>query len=364
MNVEAQWENLGSRVSEAFREGVFDRAALCVGSAQEELFRAGFAADGSNAIDTIFDLSSLTKVLATVSSLLSLFAEDRVGLDTPLAHVLPEFVSTPAEPDSRRATVTIGQALNHCSGLPAHREFFRRDGVSGYDAILTQVLAEPLEYEPGTRAVYSDLGFILLGEIVSRIGLGPFEEVVQREVMEPLGLQTIGFRSAGFPSTKNGRDIAACGDCAWRGEAIEGVAQDENAFAMGGVAGHAGLFSDVGDVSVLAREYLRAYLGSSSVFSNDWVRRLWVTPIDGASTGTWAYGWDTPDPVHSSAGQFISRRSFGHLGYTGTSIWVDTERQVYVILLTNRLIAGRDHAAIRRFRPLFHDEVFKIVDSL
>jgi CubicO group peptidase (beta-lactamase class C family) len=310
------------------------------------------APDGSPVTDSsIYDLASLTKVIATTSAVMLLVDRGRLDLDARVASYLPEWRGNDA-----RATVTLRNLLLHNSGLPAFAAFYRT--ARGREQFRAALATQQLATEPGSRTVYSDLGFILLGLIVEQVAGEPLDELLARELFRPLGLRETAYNPllAPRPGTAAppgrpwplARIAPTEQDTFFRHQRVHGVVHDENAYALGGVSGHAGLFSSARDLAVIAQLLLdrgqyagRRYLADSTVagFSH---RQ--------SATSSRALGWDTPSPG-SSAGDLFSSRSFGHTGFTGTSVWIDPERAVFVVLLTNRVYAGREnqqHAALRR----------------
>jgi CubicO group peptidase (beta-lactamase class C family) len=374
-------DSVALAITRAIDDGTAPGAAVIVGRGLEVVFEGCYGRlwplgpPVSSA--SIYDLSSLTKPLATLASLLKLVAARKISLSTPLCEVLGEFA--PGSADRRRARVTLLQLAAHASGLPARGRYFeklREEDRQGNEAlygserggakVIALASAEPLVADPGTRIEYSDVGYILLGAAIERVGIADLATVVSRELLDPLELGDVGF--VDVPTrTIRGRTIdlarvAPADVCAWRGSLVHGVVQDENAHAMGGIAGHAGLFGTARAVHRLAAEYVRAYLGESSILDPALVRQCWSGPGCIVGGSTWAVGWDTPTPGASSAGRLVSARSFGHLGFTGTSIWVDLERGVHVVLLTNRVHPSKDNLLIREMRPRVHDAIFEMVD--
>jgi serine-type D-Ala-D-Ala carboxypeptidase len=366
------WQRVRSLLDEAVDAGVAPSAALAVGCRDTLMLEAyaGFAGAEATGPATTYDLSSLTKPLATVALLMQACAHRSVDLAARVDAYAPEFAK-----DASRASVTVRDLLAHCSGLPAHRNFFldieveeRRNGTklagtaAGKAWIEALAAREPLEYEPRARAVYSDIGFILLGRILELRGERRLDELFRMRIAEPLGLEDIGFVDLEAPRSSLSRAAAPCGHCSWRKAEIRGEVQDQNAWAMGGIAGHAGLFATLRAVHMLASEHVRAWNGTSTVLPGDVLRTFWSkdTNVPG---GTWALGWDTPSVESSSAGSRIGEPAFGHLGFTGTSIWIDLSREVHVVFLTNRIASGADNAAIRALRPRVHDAVFEALDQ-
>jgi CubicO group peptidase (beta-lactamase class C family) len=308
--------------------------------------------------ETIFDLASLTKPLATTTALLWLVADGAVSLDDPVAKHLPLF----AERD--KDAVTVRHLLTHSSGLKPWRAFHelllereRKTGErilgtqTGRDWVLERILRSSLVHEPGAAAVYGDLDFIVLGALVEAVARQPLDRFCSERVFGPLGLD-----DTGFVPPRGLRDrIAATENCPWRNRIVWGEVHDPNAAAMGGVAGHAGLFAPADDVMRYAEILLDVWHGRSDVLPPDLVRQFFERqrlPED----SDWALGWDTPTQGQSSAGRHFGDRSVGHLGFTGTSLWIDLEQEIIVVMLTNRvhLVAKKSRFELR---PLVHDVI-------
>jgi beta-N-acetylhexosaminidase len=304
--------------------------------------------------DTIYDVASLTKPVVTTTSVMILVQQKRLDLDTPIARFLPEWTAAAkSDPDPTwRARVTSRMLLLHDSGLPAHREFYK--DAKGKDAVPARVLAEPLVHEPGKQIEYSDLGFILLGEIVERLTGASLDAFARKEIFVPLGMDDSLFN----PPPKLRDEIAPTeNDTTYRKKLIQGEVHDQNAWAMGGVAGHAGLFSTASDLSAFGQLIL-----NGGIYEHHRVvtRALLQTFTARQSTGNSArtLGWDVPlDPA--ATGHYFSPQSFGHYGYTGTSLWLDPERGLFILLLTNRVNPTVENIKIRQVRPALHDAVFE-----
>lgn len=355
----------------AAEEGVFSGAVLWVGLAGQAVLHAavGRCAAPRDAAPvgpgTVFDLASLTKPVATVTCAMRLVEAGRMDLDDPVGRHLPAFSKGPDA--GRRGAVTVEHLLTHASGLPAWRPYFeaareleaKRPGFIGGEAarawLVGQACAEPLEHPPGTRAVYSDIGFILLGAILERVAEAPLEAAFQRLVAEPLGLGHTRFNPGNAPPGPGGADVAATTGSPWRENPLRGVVHDDNAFVMGGVAGHAGLFGTAADVGRWAMALLDAWHGRGAFLSRAVARRF-LAPDARVPGSSWVVGMDTPTPP-SSGGRYPGPKSVGHLGYTGTSVWMDPEREWAVVLLTNRVHTDPEGEGIRRFRPWVHDAV-------
>ncbi len=296
--------------------------------------------------ETVFDVASLTKVVATTAAAMLLVQRGRLQIDTALGDWLPEFVAGREAGDPARR-ITLRHLLAHSSGLPGYVELFRN--YSTPESLFEACMRLPIEAEPGTRAEYSDPGFILLGKVIEAATGEPLSAFARREIFAPLELQSTGFcpakemRSA-IPPTEEDKNF--------RLRRIQGEVQDENAWVLGGAAGHAGLFSNVPDLLRFTDEILRA--GEDTLFSSETVRLF--AERQGPAGSSRALGWDTPSES-SSSGRYFSPNSIGHLGYSGCSLWIDREAAIAVALLTNRTWPDRASRLIRQVRPAFHDAV-------
>jgi CubicO group peptidase (beta-lactamase class C family) len=307
------------------------------------------------AAETVFDVASLTKVVATTAAAMLLVQRGQLELETPLGELLPGFVVGRAPGDLAR-TVALQHLLAHNSGLPGYVEFFRTATTPA--ALLHACLELPLQAAPGTRAEYSDPGFILLGKAFEVLIRADLASWTHREVFQPLGMAATGFCPSpamrpAIPPTEE--------DSTFRHRRIRGEVQDENAWVLNGVAGHAGLFSNTPDLLRFAGAILRSAKPASSgenppLFDPAVLERFTERqPPEGSS---WALGWDTPSEP-SSSGKHFSPHSIGHLGYSGCSLWIDLDAAVAVVLLTNRTWPDRQNQLIREVRAAFHDAVHK-----
>ena len=316
--------------------------------------------------DTLFDVASITK--AAVTSVLAMreVGAGRIALETPVVELLPEFEG------SDRARVTIRQLLSHCSGLPAHRPFWRQaaEAPSERRAISLLAARERLEYAPGTRSVYSDLGFIVLGWLLERVTGERLDVLAHKQIAAPLALAATTFMSLSDPEARarvlGDRSIAATQVCPERQRVLIGEVDDLNAMAMGGVAGHAGLFSTAEELSQIAAALCRAWrgddAGAGALVDRDVIRTFWSS--SGIAGSTWRLGWDGPAAENSQAGTKFSRGGVGHLGFTGCSLWIDPARETWIVMLSNRV-----HPAVpkddrfKRFRPMLHDAIADALEA-
>jgi len=300
--------------------------------------------------ETVYDIASLTKIVATTATVMLLVQRSLLDLETTLGDLLPEFLAGRAPLDPARQ-VKLHHLLAHNSGLPGYVEFFKT-GRTPQD-LLNACLGLQLEAAPGTRAEYSDPGFILLGKALEALTHEPLATWSEREVFQPLGMTATGFcpSPAARPSIPPTEE-----DRTFRQRRIQGEAQDENASLLGGIAGHAGLFSNIPDLLRFARQVLPEITdtGSTRLFAKATIASFAKRQIPEGSSR--ALGWDTPSGA-SSSGHHFSSRSIGHLGFSGCSLWIDLEASLAVTLLTNRTWPDRQNLAIRQLRPAFHDAI-------
>jgi CubicO group peptidase (beta-lactamase class C family) len=315
---------------------------------------------------TIFDLASLTKPIATTTAVLQLVHSGAIALDDPVAKVLPAF----SERD--KDLVTIRHLLTHSSGLKPWRGYHevliekeRKTGESllatpeARTLIVDRILRSGLVHETGEAAVYGDLDFIALGALVEAVAQQPLDEYCREHIFEPFGMERTRFihnTAAGSNlSEPERREYAGTENCPWRNRIVWGEVHDPNASAMGGVAGHAGLFAPVDDVMRFAQVILDVHHGRSELLPRE-LMASFCTRQRLPENSDWALGWDTPTKGASSSGEHFSETSVGHLGFTGTSLWIDLERDAAVVMLTNRvhLVAKRSQFGLR---PVLHDYI-------
>ncbi len=311
-------------------------------------------------LETIYDLASLTKVMATTAAAMLLVADGKLRPEQRVADVLPAFS------ERGKDEITLRHLLTHASGLRPWRAYHAdlrerelRKGETlvgtpaGRQSIVERIMRSAPVHDPGEAAVYGDLGFIVLGELVAQVAGEPLDEFCRRRIWEPLEMESTHFNPVPFEGARAG--YAATEMCVWREKILWGEVHDSNAWAMGGLAGHAGLFSAAADVMRFADEMLRADRDASAIFDGA-VAREFFRRQDTPLGSDWALGWDTPSEGHSTSGRHFSQRSIGHTGFTGTSLWIDLERDLVVVLLCNRV---HQFAKKSRFelRPQVHDLV-------
>jgi CubicO group peptidase (beta-lactamase class C family) len=303
--------------------------------------------------NTMYDIASLTKVVATTTLVAKLAEGDfavPLDLDAKIERYLPEWGGGPNA--EWRHRVTVRHLLTHTSGLPPFKEYWRTS--KNKQDTLTKIFAEPLDYEPGTKEVYSDLGIILMAEIIERLTGRTLDDLAKSYIFSPLRMKDSMFR----PAKKLWPTIAPTEiDNNFRHRLVQGEVHDENAFAIGGVSGHAGLFSTAPDLAAFCQMLL-----NGGVYEHQRILRRatiaqFTTPQQ-LSNGTRTLGWAAPTEGGSS-GHYFSAHSFGHTGFTGTSIWIDPDRQLFVVLLTNRVHPTRENSKMPPVRVALHDAVMQ-----
>jgi CubicO group peptidase (beta-lactamase class C family) len=318
-------------VERGIKAGGYPGASVVVGRRGAAVFERGFGrlswSSSSTPVDaqrTIYDVASLSKVVGTTTAIMILFDEKKIGLDDPVVNYIPTFGG------GDKDRVTIRQLLTHTSGLPAGRDIWRIAQTPLEARAL--VLNTSLEGRPGAQYIYSDLGADVLGLIVEVVAGEPLDKFLNRRVFEPLGMDETFYR----PADSLRYRIAPTEVTPPRGYPLRGEVHDENAYALGGVAGHAGLFSTAADLSVFAQMMLNGgeYNGVQII------SKPTVELFTSRSFGHRALGWDTAEGDYGS-GRYLGSTAYGHTGFTGTSMWIDPEREMFVILLTNRVHAAR-----------------------
>jgi CubicO group peptidase (beta-lactamase class C family) len=353
-----QLKKVDDLMKQGIARGVFPGAVLLAArQGRISLHRAyGFADFFSRqpmTLETCFDLASLTKPLATTLAVMQLAQKNKINLDCIVGDYLPQLQNTD------KALITVRHLLCHCSGLPAWRPYFlrlRRLPLDQRLAVLRRwLVAEALEKNPGTSPCYSDLGFMLVQWVVESLAVDPLNHFVVQNIYGPLGISSVFFTST--RQNFKHKAFAATELCPWRHRLLIGEVHDANAHVVGGYAGHAGLFGTAQGVYDLLQGLLAVDAGHAGhpLFSRELVQQF----FERQPNNTWALGFDTPAPKGSSAGNFFSPDSVGHLGYTGTSFWMDRKRSITIILLTNRVHPLRYNTAIRAFRPNLYNAVME-----
>jgi len=367
------FENVEREMDAAVGRRVFPGAVLLVREGTQVFYHRAF---GHRSLepevtqmseDTIFDVSSLTKAFATSVAMMLMVKDGKIGLEDRVTRFFHNFGV------HGKTHITFRHLLTHSSGLPAWKPYFKgvlqieREGrinfLGSHGAkahVYQELQRERLEGQPGKQAVYSDLGFMLIGAAIEEISGMTLDRFCHDRIFRPLGMRATGFVDLSLLRTRRMQPvtemIAPTERCPWRKKILCGEVDDDNAYAMGGVAGHAGLFASAKDLDVLLCRLKDCYRGGSQMIPQRVAREFW-TRDESIPGSTWCLGWDTPSPVGSSAGTHFSAHSVGHLGFTGTSVWLDLERDRHVILLSNRIHPSRDNELIKAFRPFIHDVI-------
>jgi len=356
-------KNVDNRMRQALSENVFPGAVLLVAKDDSLLFheaygQANLLTGRTMTRETVFDLASLTKPLATTLALLHLMHENRLTLSCTLGEVLPPFRGMEKE------VITIRQLLSHTSGYPDYRPFFELlrtlPPETRVSALRDLLMREPLAYFPGQHAVYSDLGFMVLRWVVETLAGQRLDRFLAETIYSPLGIEDLFFIDLDAPQTIR-RPFAATEQCPWRKRLIEGAVHDDNAFVVGGIEGHAGLFGTAHAVFRLLSVLMSTYRQEPGAHRFDPLElglelgRVFTRQPDSNR----ALGFDMPTASDSSSGRLFSSRTVGHLGFTGTSFWMDLDQSIIVILLTNRIHPTRANEKIKRFRPVIHDMIMQ-----
>jgi len=349
-------------MTRAVAENVFPGGVLLVSKGDSVLFfrpygKANIFSGRAVTNETVFDLASLTKPLATALAVMKLIETGHLDLNQTIGAYLPCLKGTDKD------SIKIKHLLYHNSGLPDYRPYFRMLAKLTFgvrEANLREFLIrEPLESRTGDQVRYSDLGFMFLRWIIEEVSRMRLDRFAVEKIYKPLGLSDLFFidQAIGPPQKR----YAATEKCPWRNQVLEGAVHDDNAYVAGGIAGHAGLFGSAGDLHRLINELLWTYHGQPSAVFQQPLLKKFFEPLYNKER---VLGFDTPSTRGSSAGQYFSSKSVGHLGFTGTSFWMDLERRVIVILLTNRVHPSRDNDLIKVFRPRLHDAVMSHLLSL
>ena len=310
--------------------------------------------------DTIFDLASLTKVLATTLAVMRLVDQERVGLDQPLSEII-------RSPLKDKGGLTPRLILNHSGGFAAWKPFYpdlvKIEQKKRKNFLRELIIDEPPAYRPGEASIYSDLGFMLLEWIIeeaSGMQLDPFMKI---DFYKPLSLKRTFLSNGSIPPQFKKDEIAPTEDCPWRKRILQGEVHDENAYALGGHSGHSGLFGDAEDILSIIDMLRGHYRGERHDYLKPEIVREFFRRQDIVKESSWALGWDTPSATNSSSGEYFSIHSAGHLGFTGSSLWMDLDRDITVIFLTNRVHPTRDNQRIKAFRPALHDLIMREIQG-
>lgn len=367
---------LTTLLEDGVRGGVFPGAVLIVGKEGETIFRAAAGQQSSRAItgaesvshttvDTVFDVASLTGSIVTATLILRLAEAGKLSLDDKVTRYLQGFGVY------GKSKITIRQLLNHSAGLPSWAPFFEnileenagpRLGImtsrSARDYVYDEIQRLPLKYEPGTKHLYSDLGFMLLGNIVEVLTGLSLDKAAFKFVFQPLGLKSSSYIDLSMIKRRGIHPItdliAATEECPWRKRVLCGEVHDDNAWAMGGIAGHSGLFTSAPDAHKFARSLLASYHGVGNFLKKETLRKEWVGEED-----SFRAGWDTPSKDNGMIDSGLSPNAIGMCGFTGCSLWIEPDRAIDIVLMSNRIHPTRSNKKIVQFRCDLHKAVLE-----
>lgn len=342
-------------IQSAIKDSAFPGSVVLVSKDKNVIYEKAFGHltydDTSAAVtkNTIYDIASLTKVIATTTAVMICYDKTLFSLDDPVTKYLPEFSQNGKE------KVTIKNLLLHNSGLPAFKRFY--NNYSSADEVINVIYKTPLSYEPGSKTVYSDLGFITLAKIVEQVTGNSFDVFCNEEIFNLLQMNSTFFNP---PDSLQYKIAPTEYDNYWRNKLVWGKVHDETSSLLNGVAGHAGLFSTAKDINNLLQLLLNDGTFNGHQMIKPETVKLFTTRYSDKSTR--ALGWDTKSGEGSSVGVLFDITSFGHTGFTGTSVWVDPTRELFVLFLTNRVYPSRENKRLYKVRPLFHDAVINALN--
>ncbi len=378
-----KFKGVEEKMHSGVEDGVFPGAVLLVGQGDDVLYSRAFGYRSARSktgesipmkLDTVFDVASLTNILVTATTIFRLIEDGRVTLDDKVCRYIEGFSVHGKSP------VSIAHLLSHSSGLPHWVPFFEellkansgaRMGImtsrGARDYILTQIRRMPLKFAPGTKQIYSDLDFILLGFLIEFLTGSSLERAASQYVFQPLGLKSTSYIDLSMIRRRGIHPvidlISPTEDCAWRKRILCGEVHDDNAWAMGGIAGHSGVFSTAGDLHRFAAEMLRAYRGQSNFLSQESVQTLWQG-VDNKEEPSYQFGWDTPSKENGMDESGLSQSAVGQCGFTGCSLWIEPDKNIYIVLMSNRVHPTRANKKIRNFRPEIHSAVLDALTKL
>jgi len=349
------FSRIDSLINSSIEDSAFPGAVVLISKNNKIIYEKSFGHltyDDTSAIvttNTIYDLASLTKVIATTTATMLCYDRKLFSLDDPVSKYIPEFGKNGKE------NITIKNLLLHNSGLPASLPFYKT--VKNANEVMNEIYSCKLSYKTGTKTVYSDPGMIVMGKIIEKVTGKSLDDFCKENIIDPPGMTSTFFNP---PDSLKYKIAPTEFDNYWRYKLIWGEVHDETASLLNGVAGHAGLFSTAVDISKLINVLLNKGLYKGKQFIKPETVKLFTTKYSDQSTR--ALGWDTKSAENSAAGNLFSMSSFGHTGFTGTSIWTDPTRDLFVIFLTNRVYPTRENHKITKVRPALHDLVIELTD--
>ena len=347
--------NIDKIIQSAIIDNAFPGAVVLVSKEGKIIYEKAFGHltyDDSSAVvttNTIYDIASLTKVIATTTAAMICYDRSSFDLDDPVSNYIPDFALNGKE------NVTIKNLLLHNSGLPSFKPFYKK--YSSSNEVINDIYSTSLQYQPGTKTIYSDLGIITLAKVIEKVTGKSLDDFSQEEIFKPLDMNSTMFNP---PDSLKYKIAPTEFDDYWRNKLVWGKVHDETAFMLNGVAGHAGLFSTASDISHLLLMLLNEGNYNSKRITKGKTIQLFTKRYSQQSTR--ALGWDTKSNTGSSAGDLFDSTSFGHLGFTGTSVWIDPTRDLFVVFLTNRVYPSRENKKLYKVRPALHNAIIKTIE--
>lgn len=355
-NQKPDFKKAAQFVENAIRDSAFPGASLLVWQNGKTVYESGFGNfiynENSPKVDTstVFDLASLTKVIATTTSIMLLIDRKELSLNDKVSKFIPEFAV------NGKGDITIRNLLLHNSGLPAFKRLYKND--TNAEEALNDIYRSKLIYKTGSKTVYSDLGFVVLAKVVERISGKRFDKFCNEEIFQPLKMKNTCFNP---PDSLKLKIPPTERDNYWRHRLLEGEVHDETASILNGISGNAGLFSNVLDIRNFLSMIMNKGVFEGKRFLSKKIINLFTSKNKYSKER--AYGWDLKSKIRSSAGHLFSDDSFGHLGYTGCSIWIDPDRHLFAIFLSNRVYPTRKNLKILKMRPMLHDAIIEAVEN-
>jgi CubicO group peptidase (beta-lactamase class C family) len=351
-------DSLSIYLNTAIGDSTFPGCAISIGYRGKLIFEQSFGhftydlLSSKVEVNSIFDLASVTKVVATTTTAMILYDQGRLNLDQKVIEILPEFNG------GEKNKVTIRHILTHTSGLPGWIRFYLE--LEGKERIVQEICNTELINDPGTTYVYSDLGMILMQKLLETIAQKPLDQLVQDYITTPLNMNRTFYN----PDSVLISQIVPTEISEWHKKLVHGFVHDENTYVMGGISGHAGLFSTVQDLSVFCQMYLNGGVYDNKRIIKAETINLFTSRQDIVEGSTRALGWDTRSEEYSMAGDYMSMGAFGHSGFTGTTVWIDPENQAFIVLLSNRVYPTRENRKISGVRPIVHNYAMKSILNL
>ena len=348
-------DSLNLFLNQSISDSAFPGCAISIGYNGKLIFEESFGhytydiTSQKVQVNSIFDLASVTKVVATTTTAMILYDQGRLKLDQKVVDIIPAFQG------DKKELISIRHLLTHTSGLPGWVRFYLQ--LKGKERVVNEICKTELINEPGTTYVYSDLGMILMQKVIETIAQKSLDQLVKDYITTPLGMKRTFYN----PDKSLKDQIVPTEISEWHKELVHGFVHDENTYVMGGISGHAGLFSTIQDLSIFCQMYLNGGIYDNRRIIKSETVKMFTACQNLVEGSTRALGWDTRSEKYSMAGDYMSMSAFGHSGFTGTSVWIDPVNQVFVVLLSNRVYPTRENRKISTVRPAVHNYAMKMI---